>query len=292
MAEFTLPAFTTSTGFSNTTGNLIGDVTFGNTGLISDGDAGDPDFQAGEAITIAFMPGILVLDGTYLGFVTVDGTDYPVFEFDNNTTQVLGVELDPATFPDLGSLGLTTGSFTACFLAGTKIATPTGYVPVEDLRIGDCATTADGRAVEIKWIGRKTVTARFGPAERLHPVCICAGALGNNTPNADLFVTADHALLIDSVLCHAGALVNGTTITRDPMNNRFTVYHVETEAHEIILANGAPAETFIANAGRRAFDNFAEFDALYGDVPEMPELPFPRAVSARQLPARLRRRVA
>ena len=72
------------------------------------------------------------------------------------------------------------------------------------------------------------------------------------------------------------------------MGESYTVYHVETEAHEVILANGAPAETFIDNVSRRAFDNYAEFEALYGDVPEMEELPYPRAMSARQVPGAIR----
>ncbi|WP_240661736.1 Hint domain-containing protein, partial [Nioella ostreopsis] len=53
-----------------------------------------------------------------------------------------------------------------CFAAGTLIATAAGEVPVEDLRIGDSVTTAEGRAVSVKWIGRQTVHTRFGPAER------------------------------------------------------------------------------------------------------------------------------
>ena len=110
-------------------------------------------------------------------------------------------------------------------------------------------------------------------------------------PHRDLTVTADHAILVDSVLCEAGALVNGTTITRVPLSEfgeSYTVYHVETEAHEIILANGAPAETFVDNVSRRAFDNFAEFVTQYGDQPEIKELPYPRASNARHLPARIK----
>jgi hypothetical protein len=76
------------------------------------------------------------------------------------------------------------------------------------------------------------------------------------------------------------------------MGETYTVYHIETEAHEIILANGAPAETFIDNVSRRAFDNYAEFEALYGDVPEMEELPYPRAMSARQVPGRIRHKLS
>ena len=182
-----------------------------------------------------------------------------------------------------------------CFCAGTLIATPLGETPVQDLRIGDLILTACGRPVPVKWIGRQTVSTRFGPAERLMPVRFAAGSLGHNVPHSDLTVTADHAMLIDGVLCHAGALVNGTTITRVPlaeMGERYTVYHIETDAHEIILANGTPAETFIDNVSRRAFDNFSEFAALYGDVPEMVELPLPRAMSARQLPGHIRRKIA
>jgi len=61
-------------------------------------------------------------------------------------------------------------------------------------------------------------------------------------------VTSDHALLIDGILIHAGALVNGTAITLVSMpdlGTRYTVYHIETESQEIILAEGTPAETFM-----------------------------------------------
>ena len=98
-------------------------------------------------------------------------------------------------------------------------------------------------------------------------MCIAAGALGDNLPIRDLRLTSDHALLIDDVLVQAGALVNGSTIRRIPnaeLGERFTVFHIETENHEVILAEGTPAETFIDNVSRRRFDNFAEYEALYG----------------------------
>ena len=139
------------------------------------------------------------------------------------------------------------------------------------------------RHCPVKWIGRQTVSTLFGPAERLMPVRFEAGSLGDGLPNADLTVTADHGMLIDGVICHAGALVNGTSITRVPlaeMGKTYTVYHIETEAHEIILANGAPAETFIDNVSRRVFDNYAEFEALYGDVLEMGEVEESRQVKS------------
>jgi hypothetical protein len=177
-----------------------------------------------------------------------------------------------------------------CFAKGTLIATPSGEKTVETLCIGDRIVCSDGREVPVKWIGRQTVSTRFGPAERLMLVRFAAGSLGDGLPQSDLTVTVDHGMLVDGVICHAGALVNGTTISRVPlaeMGETYTVYHIETEAHEIILANGAPAETFIDNVSRRVFDNYAEFETLYGDVPEMEELPYPRAMSARQVPVRI-----
>ena len=129
---------------------------------------------------------------------------------------------------------------------------------------------AAGEELPVKWVGRQTVSTRFGPADRMLPVRLTAGSLGENVPHSDLTVTADHALLVDGVLCAAGALVNGTTISHVPleeMEETYTVFHVETEGHEIILANGAPAETFMDMTGRMAFDNYGEFQSLYGDPP-------------------------
>ncbi|WP_071691305.1 Hint domain-containing protein [Nioella sediminis] len=188
----------------------------------------------------------------------------------------------------------TRSQLALCFLAGTRITVPGGERRVESLRIGDRLSTQDGQTAKVKWIGRQTVMTRFGPAERLMPVRFAAGSLGEGLPHTDLTVTADHGMLVDGVICHAGALVNGETITRVPlaeMGETYTVYHIETEAHEIILANGAPAETFIDNVSRQVFDNFAEFEALYGEVPEMEELPYARAMSARQVPGSIRRRL-
>jgi hypothetical protein len=200
--------------------------------------------------------------------------------------------------PSLGpTVNLTSGPtiFLYCFASDTQISTDRGDIAVQSLAIGDTVVTAEGRSTLVKWIGRQTVSTRFGPAERLMPVRFAAGSLGDGLPATDLTVTADHGMLVDGVICHAGALVNAETITRVPladMGDTYTVYHIETENHEIILANGAPAETFIDNVSRRVFDNFAEFEALYGDVPEMEELPYPRAMSARQVPAPTRYRLA
>ncbi|WP_420853576.1 Hint domain-containing protein [Roseicyclus persicicus] len=165
---------------------------------------------------------------------------------------------------------------------------------MEDLRPGDLVLTADGRSVPVKWVGRQTLVTRFGPPERLMPVRVQAGALGDGLPKRDLVLTADHALLVDDLLINAGALVNGSTIDWVPLSElgaRFIVYHVETEDHDIILAEGAPAETFVDYVGRQAFDNYAEYVALYGDERIITEAPYPRISTPRLLPPALKARL-
>ena len=263
-------------------------------------DDGQDDYvlEVGRRVTVSVLNAngtTQNISGVFSGTVSVDGTVYPVV-FVSPTRFIVG--LDPAKGPvpygDLNASDL----FVPCFFSGTLIATPSGERKVEELVSGDLVTVGDSRVVPIIWIGRKFVSTLFGQAERLMPVRFAAGSRGGGgqplLPHSELTVTADHAMLVDGVLCEAGALVNGTTITRVPLSefgDSYTVYHVETEAHEIILANGAPAETFVDNVSRRAFDNFAEYKRLHGDPPELKELPYPRASNARHLPARIKARL-
>jgi hypothetical protein len=60
-------------------------------------------------------------------------------------------------------------------------------------------------------------------------------------------------------------------------------FHIETENHELVYANGVPAETFIDNVSRKQFDNYAEFEAMYTSAPLMTELDIPRVLFRRQL---------
>ena len=176
-------------------------------------------------------------------------------------------------------------AYTYCFAADTMIATPKGETRVDALAIGDRITTAAGAVVPVKWIGRQTRHKLFsGP--KMQAIRIRAGALGDGLPHSDLTVTADHGLILDGHVINASALVNGDSINWVPLAelpDTFTVYHVETEAHDVILANGAAAETFIDYAGRAAFDNYQEYLDLYGCERLIHEMPLPRISSARHM---------
>lgn len=180
-----------------------------------------------------------------------------------------------------------------CFAEGTMIATPEGERPVEELSRGDIILTADGRQVPVRWMGYQTIMSAFRPAARLGMVRITAGTLGPEQ-HSDLDLTAGHGVFIDGIVVNAGALVNGTTVYPVPkceLGPVYRVYHIETADHDIILANGAPSETFVENSDRATFDNYDEYLAIFGEPPAKVEMPYPRVLSPRQLPAAIRARI-
>jgi len=139
-------------------------------------------------------------------------------------------------------------------------------------------------AAKVKWIGRQTFHPAMANLVDYLPVKISANALGPGQPFRDLYVSPDHAILFDGSLIHAKVLVNGTSIVQMPeWNGDVEYFHIETENHELVYANGVPAETFIDNVSRRQFDNYAEFETMYPNAPMMTELDVPRVLFRRHL---------
>ncbi|MFC0157224.1 hypothetical protein CDZ97_06605 [Mameliella alba] len=179
----------------------------------------------------------------------------------------------------------------ACFAFGTLISTPFGEVPVQSLSRGDVVSSADGRNIEVLWIGTYTTKRVFsGRSERHTAVRIKADSIGAGVPHTDLVVTADHAMVVDGFAVNAGVLANGVDIVIPHPNelpDEMVYYHIETSGHEVILANGAPAETFIDYVGRRVFDNYEEYVEIFGDDRSITEMSLPRISSRRQMPITL-----
>lgn len=269
---------------------------------ISD-DGSDGIFTPGETVTIPGSGTMFTDDiGTFVGYIEIHGTNYPIFSdnnaggslADNPLLLVVPPGFDNTILPNDLS-GAVAGPMPECFVTGTHIATPTGETKVEDLKIGDQILTAEGKTIAVKWIGIQRAFTAFRPPERLMPVRVSAGALGGGLPKRDLLVTSDHALLVDDLLINAGALVNGSTIDYVPLSEFgefFEVYHVETENHDLILAEGTPAETFIDYIGRSYFQNYAEYLELYGEERIIVEMDRPRISTNRLVPETVRQRLA
>lgn len=153
-----------------------------------------------------------------------------------------------------------------CFLRGTLIQTPDGETPIEELKVGTIVDTLRG-PMPIKWIGRrkfeKTSTSWHWSVA---PIRIKRFALSDQYPRRDLILSPHHSLFIDGLLIPVQWLVNGSTITFADTDGREAIeyFHIEMETHEVIFAEGTPAETLFVECGREQFGNFVEYEKLYG----------------------------
>jgi hypothetical protein len=284
----------TSSGFVSTVANSqTGDTGVGIFDSSGAGGSGNPSILGD--VSPDFMTdddGNGSVSETYLGQATLDGkiVIFAVASISGNDVIVAYVPTGSLSLADVESISPGSVSDTAftipCFVAGTMILTPHGDRTVESLRAGDLVLTADGVAKPVLWAGRSTKSLRFADPVRTLPVRISAGALGENLPARDLLVSPGHAMLLDGALVQAGAMVNGTTIVRETkVPQTFTYYHVETDAHDLLLAEGAVTESFLAGVEDTNFDNWAERPA---DAGATTELAYPRVKSARQLSASVR----
>jgi len=154
-----------------------------------------------------------------------------------------------------------------CFLRGTRIRTAIGYRKVEDLAVGDFLPTLFGGMSPIEWISSHSYTRSERntpwPIEA-RPVRIARSAIDENVPEADLYLTASHALLIDGALVPVGDLVNGTTITLDDADDieRLEYFHVKLEKHDVIEAQGASCESLLEIA--ETDPTFSDYCRKYG----------------------------
>src|SRR3984957_6662986 len=151
--------------------------------------------------------------------------------------------------------GLERVTFTLCFCRGTLIRTPTGDVPVETLSIGDMVVTAAGAIRPVTWIGTGQVLATRGRRNAAPPVIIRKGALADNVPHCDLRVTKGHSVYIDDVLIPVEFLVNHCSILWDDHAQEVKLYQIELETHDVLLANGAAAESYRDDGNRWLFQN-------------------------------------
>jgi hypothetical protein len=204
-------------------------------------------FDAQSAANVSFA-------GTY----TYNGTTYPVISQvsgQNTSYFVLGLN-SPSNVS-----GVFNATSLACYLRGTRLATPVGEAAIEDLAIGDVVLTASGAPRPVKWIGHRTIDcARHPRPWDVNPVRIKAGAFGDDLPKRDLLLSPDHAVHADGVLIPVRHLINDATIVQEQAGE-ISYWHVELDRHDVILAEGLPAESYLDTGNRSAFAN-ADVPAL------------------------------
>ncbi len=137
------------------------------------------------------------------------------------------------------------------FARGTMITLASGaQCAIEDLRIGDKVLTRDHGAQEIRWVGKATLRAVGAFA----PVLIEAGTLGNS---GDLIVSQHHRMFLyqrhrkaglqtSELLVQARHLVDGERVFLRE-GGFVDFFNLVFDHHEIIYAEGIPAESLMVN---------------------------------------------
>jgi Ca2+-binding RTX toxin-like protein len=149
-----------------------------------------------------------------------------------------------------------------CFAEGTRIVTPNGEDAVENLRAGDMVLAMrDGQAgfEPLRWVGFMDVAVprNAAMAAKTAPILIRAGALAPGMPARDLRVSPDHAMEVDGHLIPAKHLVNGESIIQEVWCKRVRYFHLELEAHGLLLSEGTWSESYLDDGNRHAFNNAA-----------------------------------
>ena len=145
-----------------------------------------------------------------------------------------------------------------CFLPGSLITTPSGTRAIEDLSVDDeiiayiDGTTAPRR---VTWAGQAHCTVRPGlPDDQAgYPVRILKDAIADGVPFKDMLITAEHCLFFDGKFVPARMLVNGRSIFFDKSITSYDYYHIETEDHSVIMADGMLTESYLDTGNRRSF---------------------------------------
>ncbi len=143
-----------------------------------------------------------------------------------------------------------------CFASDAMIATPTGAVPIGQLRAGALVVTRDNGPQPVLWVGQTTLSGLALRQHRhLRPIRLRSGALRAGLPDDDLYVSPAHRVLVtgarardlfgcDEVLACARDLVDYRTIAPDLALHGVTYVHLLFERHQIIFANGLASESF------------------------------------------------
>jgi hypothetical protein len=149
-----------------------------------------------------------------------------------------------------------------CFAEGTRIVTPSGEDAVENLRTGDMVLAMrNGQAgfEPLRWVGFMDVAVprNAAMAAKTAPILIKAGAIAPGMPARDLRVSPDHAMEVDGHLIPAKHLVNGESIIQEIWCKRVRYFHLELEAHGLLLSEGTWSESYLDDGNRHAFNNAA-----------------------------------
>ncbi|MCP1203676.1 Hint domain-containing protein [Acetobacter oryzoeni] len=256
--------------------NLGGDD---NTGLVISGLTSDPTSDVVVSTEIDDFTGstagssdgieLAGLKASDVTAVTVN-TDDAVLTLTNGKTVTLNIK-------GAGSVGYNISEsaedgsliYEVCFLSGSMIRTSEGDVAVEDIQIGDQVVAFDWKNNKditrpVVWVGKAHANVRPGlpDDEAGYPVRVLKDAISDGVPYKDMLITSEHCLFFEGRFVPVRMLVNGTSIFYDKSITSYDYYHVETDQHSVITADGMLTESYLDTGNRHAFRQKGKIAAL------------------------------
>jgi hypothetical protein len=214
---------------------------------------GNDTSASGGTLTITKINGIPVSEGSHITLpsgleivVNGDGTITAIADA-GETLGSTSFSYEVTDAQGITDVGFVTGEVVPCFVAGTRIDTARGPLPVEEIAVGDLVLTLDHGPCPVRWHGVRTVAAQGAMA----PVVIPAGSLGDH---GALAVSPQHRLHLcgwraelyageAEVLVKAIHLVRAGRL-RQQEGGTVTYHHLLFDRHEIIRAEGLWSESY------------------------------------------------
>ncbi|KXV77973.1 hypothetical protein AD954_04940 [Acetobacter cerevisiae] len=215
------------------------------------------------------LAGVRFDDASY---TVSDGTVVVSSDLDDGTKYTVTLDIPGATEDNFKIINDNQGgTILICFLAGSMIRTPTSAVAVEDIQIGDQVVTFDWKNNKdvtraVVWAGKAHCTVRPELSDDAAgwPVRILKDAIADGVPYKDMLITSEHCLFFEGKFVPARMLVNGVSIFYDKSITSYDYYHVETEQHSVITADGMLTESYLDTGNRSSFSQDGKVVRLGG----------------------------
>lgn len=151
------------------------------------------------------------------------------------------VEVNPVAYS-----ATSQGASPICFCKGTRIATPDGSKRIEDIAAGDLVLTADGKASQVLWAGKRDHAHLPGDQR---PVVIRPSS--RFAPDRPLKVSPQHRIQIGvaedgaPLLAPAKALLKEKGVQQIKRDEPVSYHHILLDRHAVVLAEGVSVETLL-----------------------------------------------
>ncbi|WP_166417209.1 Hint domain-containing protein [Cochlodiniinecator piscidefendens] len=139
-------------------------------------------------------------------------------------------------------------SLGSAIAAPARVLTPSGYCPIEDLKIGQLVLTEDLGPLPIRWIGVRNIPAagQFRPLRLRAPYHDLNGRDLLIAPRQNLFLEEsmlEYLFGVEEALVEARHLVNEQSILKETRLRMVRYYQILLDEHAILNVGGARLES-------------------------------------------------